>query len=143
VVKYTSYKGVNGLLFNDSPEKAIEIFGEPNDQLTDSSGNLVFTYKNMTISFDKNKRFFYFALHPKTAAKINDVLNGWTLKDIKPIIALDSNPQESSGFIILRDLGVALVDFNTSEDEDIHNKTIVFFRNGELKKSHAEKPFKF
>ena len=143
MIEYVSYERVNDLYFGNSPKRAIEVFGEAKDKFEDEQGNTILMYSDYTISFDLNQKFFYFALHPQTTAKINGKSIGWTFDDIKPIITLDSNPTESSGFIILRDLGVAIVDFHTSEDDDFSDKVIVFFREGEFDENiRMEQSFK-
>ena len=142
MIEYHSNERVNDLYFGDSPEKAIEVFGEPKRKIKDREGNLVFMYDDYTISFDKNNKFFYFALHPGVDATINGTKVGWNIDKIKPIIQMDRNPVEDVGFIILRDLGVAFDNFYTPDDEE-SDKVIVFFRPGEFKQNKTtEKPIK-
>ena len=42
MIEYVPYERVNELYFNDSPEKAIEVFGEPKLKSRSCSGNLEF-----------------------------------------------------------------------------------------------------
>ena len=44
MIECISYERVNDLYFNDSPEKAIEVFGEPELKSKSRSGNIELYY---------------------------------------------------------------------------------------------------
>jgi len=137
MIEYVPYERVNELYFNDSPEKAIEVFGEPDLKSRDYTGNLEFYYRTpdkndfaFKIIFDENDKFSEFLLYPSTKAQINGIPIGWTLEDIKPIISKDSNPRMDDYGIILYDLGIAFGSFR--ESDSIGDRSINLFRKGEL-----------
>jgi len=141
MTKCISYKGVNGLLFNDSPEKAIEIFGEPTKK-EDTSDGIELHYEHYIIRFDNNKMFREFTLLPTTPYIINNIKGNWTYLGIQSFIKLDNNPQEYVGFIILFELGISFVGFHDYPDNNLSEKAIHIFRKHDWDDFTATEDFK-
>lgn len=147
MIEYISYKRVNDLYFNDSPEKAIEIFGEPALKSKSRSGNIELYYSltqkdnyDFTILFDENDKFSEFILYPFTKAKINGTAIGWELNKILNIINLDSNPRMDDYGITLYHLGISFGGFK--ESDNLGDRSINLFRKDELDEFKEDtKPF--
>jgi len=147
MIECISYERVNDLYFNDSPEKAIEVFGEPELKSKSRSGNIELYYdiskKNTfdyKIIFDENNKFSEFMLYPFTKVKINKMDIKWTLEGILPIIEQDSDPRMDPYSITLYDLGILFGEFNPEYIKS--NGSINIFRKGELDEFRKDtKPF--
>jgi len=136
MIECIGYERVNNLYFNDSPEKAIEVFGEPTQKSKSETYTLKFYYDisnkddyDFQIIFENNE-FSEFILYPHTEATINGIKIGWDLKDILNIIKIDTNPRMDNYDIILYDLGISFGDFKKIGNYD--NRTINLFKKGEL-----------
>jgi len=127
MISFKSYKQVNNLEFGSSIENTKQAFGKPNEENVDNDGEVELSYDSFIIRFNKHLEFNEFTLLPEINFKINGKLIGWTYKDVKPIIKMDSNPLESYGFIVLLDLGIALTGFHDGDDSQ---KAIHFFSKG-------------
>ena len=142
MISYKGYESVNGVPFGASKEEVIRSFGNPNMETLDNSGNRILMYDDFSVSLDKESKFFYFSVCPGSEVRINGSPVSWKFDGIRKFIEIDGNPREDSGFLILKNLGVAFVDFHNSEDGDMSDKVIVFFRKGGFDSpTEYEKPF--
>jgi hypothetical protein len=139
MIECISYNCVNGLRFGATVEEAIDIFGEPNRKYINQDKTVDLVYDEFRVVFNDNQKFSEFGLYPQTKAKINGVEIPWYFKSIKNIIKLDSDPRiDDVGFIILYELGMTIVDFHTSDDDDFSDKAFGFFSKGIFDDSYDE-----
>ena len=135
MIDYISYERVNDLYFNDSSEKAIQVFGEPELKSKSHSDKVEFYYSvskkndyDFAIIFDEDDKFSEFILYPHTKARINGIVIEWELDKILNIINLDNNPRMDDYGITLYDLGIAFGSFK--ETDSLSEKSINLFRKG-------------
>jgi len=144
MIKYITYESVNGLPFGATVEKAIQIFGKPEEEDVDRADNILLYYENYVINFNDKKEFVYFGIDHRIKEEIiiNTQKAGWTLKEVANIIQMDSNPVVSGAYIILRDLGVTFINFHDIEDDDMSERAIAFFAKGEMEVYDNEQSFR-
>ena len=144
MIKYISYKSVNGVPFGATEEEVIQIFGEPENRSIGRANNILLHYDNYSINFNDKNEFVYFGITHRIKEEIiiNTQKIGWTLKEVANIIKMDSNPVVDDAYIILRDLGVTFINFHDIEDDDMSERVIAFFAKGEMKIYDSEKSFR-
>ena len=141
MIEYISYESVNGIPFGATEEELIEILGKPDKFSKDRKNNLIIRFQDFAINFNQEGKFIYCGVHPTAKVTINGEPVGWTLKEVAPIIRIDSHPVVDDAYIILRDLGVTFINFHDIEDDDRSERVMAFFARDEMEVYDSEKPF--
>lgn len=144
MIKYISYKSVNGVPFGATEEEVIQILGKPENRSIDRDNDILLHYDNYSINFNDKNEFVYVGITHRIKEEIiiNTQKAGWTLKEVENIIKMDSNPVVDDAYIILRDLGVTFINFHDIEDDDMSERVIAFFAKGEMDVYDSEQAFK-
>jgi len=141
MIEYISYSSVNGVPFGATEDEVIAVYGKPESKDINDS-EIILYYKDIVVNFNDKGEAVYFGITRKPEILINGVPAGWTLKEVEDIIHMDSHPVVDDAYIILRDLGVAFINFHDIKDDDMSERVIAFFAKGEMEIYDSEQSFK-
>lgn len=127
IVPFTS---INSLRFGKATqEDCISAFGNPVVSRKNKKGMIEYEYSDKILRFDpsRNSTLFECTLLPLTESVVSDISITWDKTFLRAVCILDGNPIDLYGFIVLRNLGLAITGIH---DDDISQLAITVFQEG-------------
>ncbi len=119
------YEYIDHLKFGSDPNELLIHFGKPQDLYFEQANERVIQYEYFYFLFDCDE-LQEICIHSGYSFSLNGIMYDWEIKTFHQCIEKDGNPLESSGSVILFNMGMVFHDYCNETNE----KSIVFFRKG-------------
>ncbi|MBN2711204.1 MAG: hypothetical protein JXR97_02080 [Planctomycetes bacterium] len=128
IIPYTS---VDSLLFGESTiNDCIKLYGEPERTSVKRYGIKEYRYKGFIMRFEPEKGSLReCTLLPYSKAVFSDLPVTWDTSFLRQACAMDSAPVDIFGFIVLRDIGLAVTGIH---DGDTGQLAVTAFSRGDF-----------
>ena len=123
------YQSFGPLVFDiTTKDECVIYLGKPTRINRNRKGAEEYHYEHYIIRFDpETQTMFECTLLPKAVASINNIKVTWDKKFLAQVCKQDDAPQDIFGFIVLRQLGIAITGIHAEDDSQM---AISVFRKG-------------